>query len=94
MLERLKTSCPKDVRWFHACFCTSFLGMGLLALGFSISVPRIGLIFAVGLATQFAFLTARKLKVGYMSAIISCISLSLLLRGDRWWVFALAPLAA
>src|SRR5581483_7531933 len=86
---------PKDPRWFQIGFLSTLLCIGLAFRSFQIQFAQIAIIFAVGLAIQALFLFALELEgVGFKSALITCLSLCLLLRSDRLWVPAACAAAA
>ena len=72
-------------------FQAILLALGVLARDFSLAASQMALCFAAGLATQALWIRALGLRnVGYLSAIITCLGLSLLLRADSWWIHPLA----
>jgi Na+-transporting NADH:ubiquinone oxidoreductase subunit NqrB len=86
---------PRDARVFQILFLASLLSAGVLLRDFSIRWEQMALTFAVGLATQHLALRvlARRvpgLRVGYLSAVVTCFGLSILLRADSLWVHPLA----
>jgi Na+-transporting NADH:ubiquinone oxidoreductase subunit NqrB len=85
----------RDPRYFQVAFLSSLLAAGLLWRGLCSTPAQIALTFAAGLLTQAAFLRALGLKeVGVLSALITCLSVSLLLHSDTLWVQPLAASAA
>ncbi len=83
---------PQDPRILQIAFLGSFLFAGLTFLGFDLRPWQPPLIMATACATQWAMTRLyRAPDVGYRSAIISSLGLSLLLRSDVLWV---PPLAA
>jgi Na+-transporting NADH:ubiquinone oxidoreductase subunit NqrB len=83
---------PQDPRILQIAFLGSFLLAGLTFLDFDLRPWQPPLILATACATQWAMTRLyRAPDVGYRSAIISSLGLSLLLRSDVLWV---PPLAA
>jgi Na+-transporting NADH:ubiquinone oxidoreductase subunit NqrB len=86
---------PQDARLFKIAFQAILLAVGVLVRDFSLAASQMALCFAAGLATQALWIRALGLKnVGYLSAIITCLGLSLLLRADSWWIHPLAAALA
>jgi Na+-transporting NADH:ubiquinone oxidoreductase subunit NqrB len=90
--EARSLALPQDPRILQIAFLGSFLLAGLTFLDFDLRVWQPPLILATACATQWAMTGLyRAPDVGYRSAIISALGLSLLLRSDVLWV---PPLAA
>jgi hypothetical protein len=86
---------PQDARLFQIAFQAILLALGVLVRDFSLAASQMALCFAAGLATQALWIRALGLRnVGYLSAIITCLGLSLLLRADSWWIHPLAAALA
>lgn len=86
---------PKDARAYQIVFLGSFLALGVLARDFALLPMQMALTFAAGLAMQAFWIHRLQLKnVGYLSAIVTCFGLSLLLRADSLWVHPLAASVA
>ncbi len=86
---------PRDARVYQILFLATLLGIGVLARDFSLKPAQMALTFAAGLATQALFVRALGLKnVGYLSVIITCFGLSILLRADTLWAHPLAAFIA
>ena len=81
---------PADARVFQILFLASLLSAGVLLRDFSIRWEQMALTFAAGLATQHMALRVLGLRAGYLSAIVTCFGLSILLRADSLWVHPLA----
>lgn len=78
-----------DPRLFQIAFLACFLALGFLKLEFRVELAQIALTFASGLATQRFFMKRLSLKQDYLSAVVTCFGLSLLLRSDTLWVHPL-----
>jgi Na+-transporting NADH:ubiquinone oxidoreductase subunit NqrB len=84
-----------DARAFQIVFLASLLTIGVLLRDFSLQPAQMLLAFAAGLATQAFWLRRLGLKHrGFLSAIVTCCGLSLLLRSDTLWVHPLAATLA
>jgi hypothetical protein len=88
-----------DARWFQIVFLASLLLFGVVARDFSISPLQLAFTFAAALGTQAAWqwglkLPGRKSWHGYLSAIISAIGISILVRADNSWVHPLVACIA
>ena len=76
-----------EARHLQILILSGLLLAGVLQRDFSIHLSQIILTFAGGFTTQFLFIRILKLKnVGYLSAFVTCLALSLLLRADRAWI--------
>jgi hypothetical protein len=83
-----------DARWFQVLFLASFLVFGALARDFSLSVAQVALCFIAGLATQAAWqwglrLPARRSWSAYLSAIVTCFGICILVRSQNLWAHPL-----
>jgi len=86
---------PRDARIWQIAFQAILLAVGVLVRDFSLAASQMALCFAAGLATQALWIRALGLRnVGYLSAVITCLGLSLLLRADSLWVHPLAAAIA
>jgi Na+-transporting NADH:ubiquinone oxidoreductase subunit NqrB len=84
-----------DPRWFQIGALAGLLAWGLLGLDFDVSAWRIALLLSAALGTQFACTRAFRLPVfDPKSALISGLSLCLLLRSNSAWLALLAAAAA
>jgi len=88
----LAAALPRDPRYLQIVFLCSFLGAGVLVLGFDVPPWQPPLIALTACATQWAMTRLfRAPAVGYLSPLITSLGLSLLLRTDAFWV---GPFAA
>jgi Na+-transporting NADH:ubiquinone oxidoreductase subunit NqrB len=86
---------PKDARMFQILFLALLLTAGVLLRDFSLHPLQMALAFAAGLATQAFWLKRLGLEQrGFLSAIVTCCGLSLLLRSDTMWAHPLAATLA
>ncbi|MGH8675606.1 MAG: RnfABCDGE type electron transport complex subunit D [Burkholderiales bacterium] len=86
---------PRDARIWQIAFQAILLSVGGLARDFSLAAAQMAFCFAAGIATQAIWIRALGLKnVGYLSAVITCFGLALLLRADSLWVHPLAAALA
>ncbi|HSS70733.1 MAG TPA: RnfABCDGE type electron transport complex subunit D [Casimicrobiaceae bacterium] len=84
-----------DARLFQILFLAALLTVGVLVRDFSLKPQQILLAFAAGVATQAFWLRRLGLQQkGFLSAIVTCCGLSLLLRSDTLWVHPLAACLA
>lgn len=75
-----------DIRLLQIFLMGILLSIGVFFRDFSIDLVQIVLTFVSGLFTQFLWTKYLKLDIPYLSAIIACLGLSLLLRSDTIWV--------
>lgn len=81
----------RDPRVFQIAFLASFLALGLLGLEFRLDPLQAFLCLSAALLTQAFFLRRYGLAdVGFMSAAVTGLGLSLLVRTDTYWVHPLA----
>jgi len=83
-----------DARWFQIVFLASFLLLGALARDFALSATQVAACFGSGLLTQAAWqwglqLPGRRTWGAYLSAIISCFGICILVRAQNCWVHPL-----
>src|SRR5580658_6366392 len=88
-----------DARWFQLVFLASFLLFGALARDFALSFPQVVMCFAAGLATQALWqwglhLPGRRSWGAYLSAIITCFGICILVRAQNLWAHPLLACAA
>ena len=93
--SRLRRAIPRDARLYQIAFQATLLTLGVVARDFSLTLSQMILCFAAGLATQAFWVARLKLvRIGYLSPIITCLGLSLLLRSDALWVHPAAAVVA
>ena len=86
---------PRDARVFQILFLALLLTFGVLVRDFTLRPEQMALAFVAGLATQAYWLHAKHLRQkGYLSAIVTCFGLSILLRSDTLWTHPLAACLA
>lgn len=79
-----------DKRLLQFIIMSALLLFGVSYRDFSIQLPQIVLTFGAGLLTQTLFLKYLNISQrGYLSALISCLGLCLLLRSNTLWVHPL-----
>ncbi len=83
-----------DARWFQIVFLASFLLVGAIARDFQLNLEQVAICFACGLSTQALWqwglrLPGRRNWSGYLSAIISCFGICILVRAQNQWAHAL-----
>ena len=83
-----------DARWFQIAFLLSLLLFGVVARDFSITPSQLALAFASAMLTQAAWqwhldLPTKSTWQGYLSAIVSTVGISILVRADNAWVHPL-----
>jgi Na+-transporting NADH:ubiquinone oxidoreductase subunit NqrB len=84
-----------DPRWYQIAVLAGLLAYGMLALGFDVSPTRAGLFLGTVLATQYACTVLWRLpKYDPKSALISGLSLCLLLRTNEAWLAGVAAVFA
>ncbi len=91
----MRTLLPRDARVFQILFLAALLTVGVLLRDFSLQPLQMALAFAAGLATQAFWLKRLGLEQrGFMSAVVTCCGVSLLLRSDTMWAHPLATALA
>jgi hypothetical protein len=83
-----------DARWFQLVFLSSFLMFGAFARDFSLTIAQIALAFLAGLVTQagwqFTLRLPLRFTIGaYLSALITCFGISILVRSENLWAHPL-----
>src|ERR1043166_3546372 len=82
-----------DPRVYQIATLAALLAYGVLVLDFDVRLGRAALVLLTALATQYAASRAAGLpRVDLRSALISALSLALLLRTGSLWLTAAAPL--
>ena len=94
-LAWVSTELPRDARVYQILFLASLLTFGVLWRDFSLRPAQMILTFAAGIAAQAFWLHAKGLRQrGYLSAVVTCFGLSILLRADTLWVHPVAATLA
>ena len=83
-----------DARWFQILFLGSFLLLGALARDFQLNCEQVAACFASGLITQALWqwglkLPGRRHAGAYLSAVISCFGICILVRAQNPWAHPL-----
>jgi enediyne biosynthesis protein E5 len=95
LFAAMRTLLPRDARVFQIVFLAALMTIGVLLRDFSLQPLQMLLAFAVGLATQAFWLKRLGLEQrGFLSAIVTCCGVSLLLRSDTMWAHPLAAALA
>jgi Na+-transporting NADH:ubiquinone oxidoreductase subunit NqrB len=93
--RRAVAGLPRDVRLWQILFLASLLTFGVLARDFTLRPAQMALAFGAGLATQAFWLRAKGMQQkGFLSAVVTCFGLSILLRSDTLWAHPLAACLA
>ncbi len=86
---------PRDARVFQIVFLATLLTTGVLLRDFTIAPLQVALTFVAGIATQSFWLSRLGLQQkGFLSAVVTCCGISLLLRSDALWVHPLVAVLA
>jgi Na+-transporting NADH:ubiquinone oxidoreductase subunit NqrB len=84
-----------DARFFQIFFLGTLLLFGALVRDFALQWEQVALTFAAGLGAQAFWIKALGLRnVGYLSALVTCLGTSLLVRADSYWVHPLLAAVA
>lgn len=83
-----------DPRWYQILFLSLFLGLGVFSRDWQLNIFTVLLTFAAALVTQAGLSWWVGLKPNYLSAIITALSLSLLLRTESSLVMICAAVVA
>ena len=84
-----------DARLFQILFLGSLLLFGALLRDFALRWEQVALAFAAGLAAQAFWIRALGLRnAGYLSALVTCLGTSILVRADSLWVHPLLAAVA
>ncbi len=79
-----------DARVFQILFLGTLLLFGALVRDFALHWEQVALAFAAGLGAQAFWIRALGLRnVGYLSALVTCLGTSILVRADSLWVHPL-----
>lgn len=79
-----------DARLFQIVFLGTLLLFGALVRDFALDWRQVVLAFAAGLGAQAFWIHRLGLKnVGYLSALVTCLGTSILVRADSLWVHPL-----
>jgi Na+-transporting NADH:ubiquinone oxidoreductase subunit NqrB len=82
---------PRDARVFQIVFLAGLMTIGVVLRDFSLQPLQMAFAFGAGLATQAFWLKRLGLaQRGFLSAIVTCCGVSLLLRSDTMWAHPLA----
>ncbi len=82
---------PRDPRLFQIAMLASLLGYGIVALGFPVDLREIGVLLFAGVGAQLLCTTLEgRTRFDPRSAIITSLSLALLLRASELWILAAA----
>lgn len=87
-------SLPRDARWFQIAGQSIILATGLLVFDFKATPFQIAAAISASLLVQLLGSRLAKIRFDWKSAVISGLSLGLLLRANDVWPFALAALLA
>ena len=85
---------PRDPRIYQIGALTSLLAYGWLAGAFELNTAGVGAIFAAAIAAQFLGSLLFAIRFEARSALITALSLTLLLRADAAWTLGLAAAIA
>ena len=86
---------PRDARIYQIAFQATLLTLGVVVRDFSLRPEQMLLCFAAGIATQAFWVSHLRLgRVGWLSPVITCLGVSLLLRSDSMWVHPAAACLA
>jgi Na+-transporting NADH:ubiquinone oxidoreductase subunit NqrB len=78
-----------DVRLLQIFLMGTLLGIGVFFRDFSIHPFQIALTFLSGILTQLIWMRILKIDISFLSTVISCFGMSLLIRSDSFWVHPL-----
>ena len=78
-----------DVRLLQIFLMGTLLGIGVFFRDFSIHPFQIALTFLSGILTQAIWMRILKIDISFLSTVISCFGMSLLIRSDFFWVHPL-----
>lgn len=90
-IRTLAARLPRDARVYQVLVLGALLGAGALLRDFALRPEQMALAFAAGLSAQLLWVRALGLeRVGFLSALITCLGMSILLRADSLWAHPLA----
>ena len=85
----------RDIRCIQISFMGVLFSYGVLVFDLSLSWTQLFMTFVAGLLTQFFWIKKFNLKINsLLSAMITCLSLVLLLRSSNFWIHPLAAFIA
>ena len=88
------TAALPDPRWYQIATLSGLLAFGLARGAFDIAPLEIAAIFATAISTQWAMSAVFAIRFEAKSALITALSLTLLLRANEAWPLALAAFVA
>ncbi len=95
LLSAARALLPRDARAFQILFLAVLMTTGVVLRDFSLHPLQIALALAAGLATQAFWLNRLGLEQrGFLSAIVTCCGVALLLRSDTLWAHPLVAALA
>jgi Na+-transporting NADH:ubiquinone oxidoreductase subunit NqrB len=83
-----------DIRLIQLVIMAALLIFGAMVNEFDLDPKQVALTFLVGILTQIFFIRYFRLPLSFLSVLITCFGVSLLLRSDNLWVHPLAILFA
>jgi enediyne biosynthesis protein E5 len=84
-----------DPRVLQVTFLGTFLTIGVFIRDFALLWQQVALTFAAALLTQAVWLQAKGLQhKGYLSALVTCFGISILVRAENFWVHPLVACIA
>ena len=94
-MKQKKTPYYKDIRYVQIFFMGILLSYGVFVFDLSLLWIQAVLTFVFGFLTQLFWIKKLKLKYkSFLSALITCLSVALLLRSNNWWIHPLAAFIA
>lgn len=95
VVASVRARLPRDARVLQIACLAVLLGAGVLTRDFSLRWEQMLLAFSAGLLTQVLLLRRLRLDArNVLSAIVTCLGLSILLRADALWVHPVVASAA
>src|SRR6185295_14669774 len=83
-----------DPRWWQIASLAGLVTYGISVLSFDVTPWRVAVIVTAALGTQWICSRATHIAFEWKSAMISALSLSLLMRSNSWLLLVLAALVA